>query len=102
MPEDVIKRVQVTFRSSAPLGHSATFIHDGEPWIAYPAAKQARIVAVIDRLNGALSRVHRHLVSRVSTRPDDADRVVTLLAMIADTDAVRRAVILEKAEAVTL
>ncbi len=97
MPENVTKRLAITFRVGLPLGHSATFTHDGELWIAYPAAKQKTLFALTDRMAGALGRIQNHLIRWLSNHPEDADRVAMLLRIIADAGRTKDAVIEDKA-----
>jgi predicted type IV restriction endonuclease len=84
MPEDVIKRLQVTFSIGLPLGTRATFNHDGELWIAVPAKKYQQI-----------------MVSWLASNPGDTDRISMLLDTIARAEAIRREATIDKARAVT-
>ena len=85
MAEDITKRVAVTFATGLPHGTHAHFKHDGQIWIAYPAAKNTRIVTVIDRMLGIYATMQRRLVDWLNTRPADSAAIVVLL------DDVRRA-----------
>jgi predicted type IV restriction endonuclease len=101
MPEDVIKRLQVTFSIGLPLGTRATFNHDGELWIAVPAKKYQQITSVSDRLLGALSHIQKRMVSWLASNPGDTDRISMLLDTIARAEAIRREATIDKARAVT-
>lgn len=79
------KRIAVTFGTGLPNGTHAHFTHEGVIWIAYPAAKNTRILTVIDRMLGVHATLQRRLVDWLNTRPDNGDRIVVLL------DDVRRA-----------
>jgi hypothetical protein len=85
VPEDVTKRVNVTFGTGLPLGEHARFKHEGRIWIAYPIEKNTRIQAVTDRLlgiySGMLENVARFINSHPGT-PGTTDMVVSLLGSI--------------------
>ena len=58
---------KVTFDDGLPLGLRATFTHEGERWIAYPAEKYWMIAHVLDRLIGlALERHETKKATRYS------------------------------------
>lgn len=101
MPENVTKRLNVTFCTGLPLGRRATFTHDGELWIAHQATKHRGIVACLDRAAGALDNVRTHLVQWLSARPEDVSRVAALLVIIARADTLRTELVDEKSAAVT-
>lgn len=73
MTETVTKRKQVTFDDGLPLGTRGTFTHDGELWIAYPASKNQRIVAVIDRMLGILSRISGDALRSINGHPGNTE-----------------------------
>lgn len=85
MPEDVTKRVNVTFGTGLPLGEYARFKHEGRIWIAYPIEKNTRIQAVTDRLlgiySGMLENVARFINSHPNS-PDSAELVTSVLESI--------------------
>lgn len=101
MPEDIQKRLNVTFGTGLPLGTRATFTHDRQLWIAYPATKQAQIHACIDRLAGSLTRIKKQLIAWLSTQPDDAQRVALLLNILAHAEQIQNEILTEKTRAVT-
>lgn len=68
----VTKKIAVTFDSGLPMGTCARFKHDGEIWIAYPAKKNARIVAVMDRILGLYDRMIDNTVRVLNNHPDNA------------------------------
>ena len=73
MAEPVTKRLAVTFADGLPLGTHATFKHDGQTWIAYPAPKNAAIVAVIDRILGLLSKITADALRSINGHPGNAE-----------------------------
>lgn len=79
MPEDVSKRIDVTFGTGLPLGTHASFRHQGEIWIAFPAAKNARILSIIDRMLGIFTRVTTDMVRIINDHPEDTPRIVKIL-----------------------
>ena len=79
MPEDITKRITVTFGTGLPHGTHAHFKHEGQMWIAYPAPKITRIVTVIDQMLGIHATLQRRLIDWLNTRPADSDQIVTLL-----------------------
>lgn len=100
MPEPITKRKAVTFANGLPLGTHATFDHDGQKWIAYPARKDARIVAVMDRMLGILSRITEDALRSINAHPDNAQVAVLAASIVASA---RRATELasEKGKALT-
>jgi hypothetical protein len=99
MPEDVTKRLAVTFADGLPLGKRASFRHDGQAWLAYPAKKQQVLFALVDRMVGALARIQAEAIRWLSAHPDDAARVAMLLRIIADANRIKEDVIENKAPA---
>lgn len=92
-----VKRVQVTFDNSLPLGTRGTFIHDKQLWIAVPMSKWTDTVGVTDRLLGIVSRVRAQLTQWVGARPEDSARIVPVLQILAAAEAL----VHEKIEAQT-
>lgn len=101
MAEDITKRVAVTFATGLPLGTHAHFKHDGEIWIAYPAKKNQRILAVIDRMVGVFSTFTRQMVDWMNKTPADAPQVAMLLESLARAQRLREELIAEKVESRT-
>ena len=81
-----IKRVQITFSDSLPLGTHGTFKHQGKHWIAVPADKWTRTVTVTDRLLGIVARGRGYLTQWISSRPEDAQRVLGVLEILAGAE----------------
>ena len=73
MPEDTTGRKQVTFKTGLPLGTRATFTHEGQLWIAYPAPKSAAIVATLDRMLGVISGIADDAVRSINGHPGNAE-----------------------------
>jgi hypothetical protein len=73
MPLDVVKSHKITFAQSLPMGTRGTFTHDGELWIAYPAAKNQRINAVTDQLIGLHAGITQEMIRWINERPKTPD-----------------------------
>lgn len=101
MPEDITKRLAVTFSTGKPLGVHAHFKHEGAHWIAYPATKNTRIFAVIDRMVGIFGRIHDDMTRWINDWPNDAERVVGVLESVNRARNLQRELINEKTEAAT-
>jgi hypothetical protein len=101
MPEDVTKRLNVTFETCRPLGARATFTHNHQTWIAYPATKQQQIHACIDRLLGTIGLFQKRLTHWLATNPGDTQRITMLLDTLAKADQLRREITTKKCEAIT-
>lgn len=99
--EPVTKRVTVTFHDGLPLGTRGIFTHQGQRWIAIPMEKYTRIVTVTDRLIGALNTIRGQLTRWVSAHPQDAERVVMILTVVAHAEEAARQATVDKAEAQT-
>lgn len=95
------KRVAVRFGTGLPLGEHAVFKHDGKMWIAYPANKQARIMAVIDRMIGIHARITADMVRWINSHPQDGERVAWLAAQAWRAQKLGEQVVDEKIKAVT-
>lgn len=102
MPKDEVKRLQVTFAKSLPMGTRGTFAHEGELWIAYPASKNRRINAALDRLIGNHNRIRKEMIRWINTRPQDAELVVHALEIAKGVDEFVNEIMVEKAEAITM
>lgn len=101
MSEEVTRRLAVTFNDGLPMGTHAHFKLDRELWIAYPASKNTRILAVIDRMIGVFSRIHTDMLRWINIWPDDAARVVQVLENVKRATQLSDELIIEKAEAAT-
>lgn len=99
--EPVKKRKDVTFHTGLPMGTRATFVVDGQLWIAYPQPKLQRILAVTDRLYGTLAAINDDMSRWLNDWPDDAPRVLRVLDRIASGQRFLREMAVEKSEAVT-
>lgn len=102
MAKDVVKRLQVTFAVSLPMGTRGTFTHDGELWIAYPAKKNQRIVVVIDRMIGIFTSIHDDMLRWINHWPSDAEKVCAVIESVERARALREELVLEKSEARTM
>jgi hypothetical protein len=81
--EPVTKRINVTFRDGLPLGTRGSFTHGGQRWIAVPLEKYSAITAVTDRLLGIIGNIQGQMTRWVTAHPEDAERVVMILAAVA-------------------
>jgi len=99
MPPDIVEQKKVTFASSLPLGTRATFTHDGELWIAYPAEKNQRLFAITDLLIGIHQGITNEMVRWINERPQDADLVTRVLERSTWAQKLTDELIIEKAEA---
>lgn len=79
MPPDVTKSVKATFSDSLPMGTRATFTHDKQMWIAYPADKHQAIHGLVDRLIGIHAAITVNMVNWINQRPQDADLISKVL-----------------------
>lgn len=102
MPPDVVKMKKVTFATSMPMGTRATFTHDGELWVAYPATKNQRIFAVTDRLIGIHAGITKEMIRWINARPQDADLIARVLERTMSARKVQQELIIEKTEARTM
>lgn len=68
----VTKKLPVTFDSGLPMGTCARFTYEGQIWIAYPSKKNARIMAVMDRLLGLYDRMIDNTVRVINNHPGNA------------------------------
>lgn len=101
MPEDIVKKIAVTFGTGLPLGTHAKFKHNGEIWIAYPVKKNTHIVTVIDRMIGIFSTIQRDMINWLNTMPEDADRTIMILESVARAKKLQQELIEEKIEGQT-
>lgn len=99
---DTVKRLQVTFADSLPMGTRGTFTHGGELWIAYPAKKNQRINAALDRMLGEEKRIIDEMIRWMNQRPGDADLITRVCQIIRETAQLRSEMLVEKAKAVTM
>lgn len=100
----ITKKIAVTFDSGLPMGTCARFTHDGEIWIAYPAKKSQRIVAVIDRLLGILDRMTDNTIRILNNYPGDPAVQELAVATLGSVDIARQRwfdLAVEKTKAVT-
>lgn len=100
MPEDTTSRKQVTFTDGLPCGTRATFKHDDQFWVAYPASKDAAIVAVLDRLLGVLAKMNDQALRSINAHPDNPE-LMEFAARILGTTAAARELAVDKREALT-
>lgn len=84
------KQLQVTFDTGLPLGTCARFKHDGEIWIAYPAKKNARILAVIDRFLGIYGAMTDNIVRSLNKHPDNAGVRELAVSCLGSVDRARQ------------
>lgn len=101
MPPDVVKSKKVTFAQSLPMGTRATFTHDGEIWIAYPAKKNQQIHGLVDRLMGIHTGITEEMTRWINKRPADADLAVYVLKWTAQARKAHAELAIEKVEAFT-
>lgn len=103
MPEDITKRVNVTFGTGLPLGEHARFKHDSEFWIAFPARKNAQIFAVTDKLIGIYSGMLENVVRFLNSHPhsEETELVVSMLGSIARARKVYAELLVDKTKART-
>ncbi len=101
MSEYVTAQQKLTFKTGLPLGRHATFTHEGQRWIAVPQDKYRAIVTVTDRLLGAIDKIRGQATRWVSAHPEDAQRVLMLLRVIAHTDTIINESRSDKAKAQT-
>lgn len=92
---------KVTFDDGLPLGLRATFTHEGERWIAYPAEKYWMIAHVLDRLIGLHSATAKIMVSWVNDWPGDAKRVAQVMEITKKARELGNSVTMEKIVALT-
>jgi hypothetical protein len=100
----VSKKLQVTFDDGLPMGTCARFKHDGEIWIAYPARKNARIQAVMDRLLGIYGAMTENIVRCINNYPEDPAVLELATACLGSVDRARQLwwdLSVEKTRAVT-
>lgn len=102
MPADVVKQKKVTFAVSMPMGTRATFTHEGELWIAYPASKNQRIFAVTDQLIGLHAGITKEMIRWINARPQDADLIARVLERTATARKIQQELIVEKTKARTM
>lgn len=102
MSETVTKKLTVTFNDGLPLGIHATFKHEGQHWVAFPAEKQTRITTVSDRLIGILSRLQNELTAWLSnTNPKDTERITRILGILALAEEYKQQSVRDKVQAAT-
>jgi hypothetical protein len=93
------KRLEVQFSDSMPMGTHATFKHDGEMWICYPAKKSSLIWSVIDRLVGVHASIAKEMVRWINERPGDADLIARVLERTERARTLHSELMVEKREA---
>lgn len=92
---------KVTFNDGLPLGERATFTHEGQRWLAYPAEKHRMIAHVLDRLIGMHNITTRIMVSWVNAWPGDGERVAQIMGITQRARELAKSVTMEKVEALT-
>ena len=93
------KQLKVTFASSLPMGTRATFTHDDELWIAYPAEKNQRLFAITDKLIGLHRSITNEMLRWINVRPQDAELVTRVLVITQRAEELTIELTLEKTEA---
>jgi hypothetical protein len=97
-----IHRLKVTFSKSLPLGTRGTFTHDGELWIAYPAAKNQRLFAVTDQLIGLHAGITQEMIRWINERPEDARFITRVLDWTKRAREIHAEIAIDKTEARTM
>lgn len=92
---------KITFNDGLPMGERGTFTHEGQRWIALPAARYQTICAVMDRLLGLHSWTADFMVTWVNSWPDDATRVAKVMEVTRQARELFRSASIDKAEAMT-
>lgn len=100
-PEWLEKRLKITFKHGLPLGVRAEFVHEGMPWIAYPAEKSRRIQSILDQLISFHERIYSDLLGIINDHPEDSARVSYILKKCLRAKEIRDELIDEKIKAVT-
>lgn len=101
MGETVVKSLKVSFNQSLPMGTRATFTHDKQTWIAYPASKNQAIFALVDRLIGLHNRIAKDMVGWINERPQDADLVTRVLDVTGAARELSKELVIDKARTFT-
>jgi len=101
MPEDVTKRISVTFGTGLPHGTHAHFKHNDEMWIAYPASKNTEILSVTDKMLGIFRRISRDMTRWLNEWPEDTAKVIQIMAHINRAQIIANEIISEKQRAQT-
>lgn len=96
MSEPVTAMRKLTFHTGLPVGTRATFTHEGEPWIALPAAKYVATLTICDNLIGNLQSIRHTATKWLAANPGDVQRAGMLLAVIARADKAAETAALEK------
>lgn len=96
MTETLTKKISVTFDDGLPHGVHASFKHERELWIAYPATKNRRILALVDRLVGIHAGIQDQMIRWINARPNDADLITLVLEKTARARRIHAEVITEK------
>lgn len=93
------KKLTVNFSNSRPIGTHATFTHDGEIWLCYPAKKSSLIWSLIDRLVGVHASIAKEMLRWINERPGDADLIARVLERTETARALHAELMSEKLEA---
>lgn len=92
---------KITFNDGLPLGVHATFMHEGERWIAHPLTKYRKIATVMDRMLGLHSHMVKTMILWVNSWPEDGERVARIMEIAQSARAEGRALAMEKILALT-
>lgn len=98
MPETVVKSLKVTFNQSLPMGTRATFTHDDEIWIAYPAKKNQQMWAITDRLIAIHKAIQDDMIRWINDWPTDSGRVAAVLERVQRGLALHNELVHDKTE----
>lgn len=96
MTEDVAKKLTVTFKDGLPLGVRATFTHEKQIWIAYPAHKLSAVHALVERLIGIHAAIQTDMIRWINNRPQDAHLITLVLERVGRARTIHREVLTQK------
>lgn len=86
----ITKKLQVTFTTGLPMGTCARFKHEGEIWIAYPAKKNSRILAIIERFLGIYGGITDNIVATLNRYPDNPGVQELAVSCLGSVDRARK------------
>lgn len=95
---DITKSLKVTFANSLPMGTRGTFTYEKELWIAYPATKNQRVFAVVDRLLGIHKAIIKDTLASINDHPEDAARQLIIVERAARALELHDELLIEKTE----
>ncbi|AER47443.1 hypothetical protein CL96_gp017 [Mycobacterium phage Firecracker] len=67
-----VKSKKVTFDTSLPRGTCATFMHEGERWIAYPQSKVSGVSVAMEHMLATIERIRDDAVRWMNAHPESA------------------------------